>query len=83
MNPLPFVLGFAAPRGDDVMYWMQSTPRRLPADMLADTDYVLVPKAPADRSVTERVLALYSVSLAQEFPRRDETAHWILLSRVR
>jgi hypothetical protein len=83
VNPLPFALGFAAPRGADVMYWMQSAPRRLTADMLTDTDYVLVPKAPADRSVTDKVLALYSESLAQQFPRRDETAHWILFSRLR
>ena len=41
------------------MYWVQSAPRRRTRDMLGDTDYLLVPEAPADHVVTDKALAYY------------------------
>jgi hypothetical protein len=79
INPLPFALGLASPRGDD-LFWEFGAPLRPPEAFFADADYVMVPKEPTS-VVTEKALARYGDYLAIHFPIREESPRWILLSR--
>lgn len=80
VNPLPFILGFPPARGGD-LFWEPSGPLRPADELLADADYVLVPKMPTARSLTEAAMARYHGYLAEHFPYREDTRSWTLLSR--
>ncbi len=80
VNPLPFILGRAPPRG--VTLWLHPAFPWQPAErMLGDAKYVLVPKFSTFRTVTDMALDRYGSYLAAHFPQRIETRYWILLSR--
>ena len=81
VNPMPFVLARAPRRG--ARLWLDvNFPWPAPAAMFANVHQVLVPRQPTYAAVTSKALGLYGAYLADHFPRRTESPHWILLSRA-
>ena len=80
VNPMPFILGRAPPRG--VTLWLDKAFPWQPApSMLGDARYVLIPKFSTYRAVTLLAVERYRDYLAKNFPRRSETRSWVLLER--
>ncbi|WP_421994657.1 hypothetical protein [Reyranella sp.] len=81
VNPMPFVLGRAPRRG--ARLWLDvNFPWPAPATMFAGVRHVLVPRQPTYAAVTSKALDLYGDYLAEHFPKRTESPHWILFSRA-
>jgi len=81
VNPLPFMLGWAPPRGGNL--WSgPAAPVQPAAQQFAEADYVLIPKFSTYSAWTERARLEYGDYLAQNFPNREESQSWILLSRT-
>jgi hypothetical protein len=79
VNPLPFMLGLAPPRGREL--WFDRAFPWPPAEQfLARTDYVFVPKFPTDSESARMALRHYGSYLAQNFSR-IETDSWIVFQR--
>jgi hypothetical protein len=80
VNPFPFMLGLAPPRGGNL--WSgPDAPRRPPERLFADADCVLIPKFSTYGLWTQQALALYRPYLERHFPLRSESESWILLRR--
>ena len=80
VNPLPFMLGRAPPRGGSL--WLDPQfPWQAPEVLLADANFVLIPKFSTSLGATRTALARYGAYLAEHFPVRSETRSWILLGR--
>jgi hypothetical protein len=80
VNPLPFMLGWAPPRGGNL--WSGSGAPVLPAETLfADADYVLIPRFSTYSAWTEQAELEYGPYLAQAFPVREETRSWVMFGR--
>jgi hypothetical protein len=81
VNPLPFMLGQPPRRG--ARLWLDPTfPWPTPEAMFKGANYVLIPKQPTYAAVTEEALRRYQPFLSQNFPKRQESPRWILLSRA-
>lgn len=81
VNPFPFMLGLAPPRGGNL--WSDpDAPERAPKKLFADVDCVLIPKFPTFGLWTQQELAMYGPYLGRRFPFRSESESWILLSRT-
>lgn len=81
INPLPFMLGRAAPRGANLWSTWNAPPR--PAnEYLADVRYVLVPKFSLNPRWTEDLMKLYGGYLADNFATAADTPCWVLLARA-
>lgn len=82
VNPLPFMLGVAPPRGG--MLWSGwGVPIRPAESVFADADHVLIPKFPTYSPWIETAMDAYCEHLGARFPHRLETPSWIVLSRDR
>jgi hypothetical protein len=80
VNPLPFMLGLAPPRGENL--WLYSTRPILPAQQFfADIDYVLIPKFSTHSPTTKAIAIAYADYLKEHFRRAGESQSWFLLSR--
>jgi hypothetical protein len=80
VNPLPFMLGWPPPRGGNL--WSgPSAPIQPAGDVFVEADYVLIPKFSTYSAWTERARLEYGGYLAQNFPVREESQSWTLLSR--
>jgi hypothetical protein len=80
VNPFPFMLGLAPPRGGNL--WSgPDTPKLTPDRFFADADRVLIPKFATYGAWTRQMQAEYGPFLEQHFPLRSESDRWILLSR--
>jgi len=80
INPLPFMLGWEAPRGAN-LWSTWNAPVRSPADYLAGVRYVLVPKFSLNPDWTNDLMRLYGDYLQNNFRWEAETRGWILLVR--
>lgn len=80
VNPLPFMLGVAPPRGGNLWSgW--GTPVRPAEEVFAEADHVLIPKFPTYSPWLETATAAYGAYLAAHFRHRAERRSWIVLSR--
>jgi len=80
VNPLPFMLGWPPPRGGTL--WSGPAAAILPAsNVFADANYVLIPKFSTYGAWTDRAQLEYRGYLAQNFPIRESSQSWVLLSR--
>ena len=80
VNPFPFMLGLAPPRGGNL--WSgPDAPRRSPEKLFANADGVLIPKFSTYGVWTQQALAMYRPYLERHFPLRSESESWILLRR--
>jgi hypothetical protein len=77
VNPLPFMLGYPSPRGGNLWVW-SGAPKRPPADVFGDVDYVLVPKFASEAA---SAVAQYDSYLSKNFPIHEETENWTILHR--
>jgi hypothetical protein len=80
-NPLPFVLGAPAPRGDNLwsgggIAW------RPPEKALQEAEYVAIPRFPTERATLIEGLKAYHEYLLTRFVRRWETPYWTVLERL-
>ena len=80
VNPLPFMLGWSPPRGDNLWSGL-GAPVRPAGEVFAEADHVLIPKFSTYSAWTERAQLEYGAYLSQNFPAREETQSWIVLSR--
>jgi hypothetical protein len=81
VNPLPFMLGVAPPRGGNL--WSGAgVPVQPAAQFFADVDRVLIPKFSTYSPWTEAATAEYGPYLTRHFPLRTESGSWILFSRA-
>jgi hypothetical protein len=80
VNPFPFMLGLAPPRGGNLWSGPDS-PEQDPGKLFADANRVLVPKFSTYGFWTQQALARYEPYLKRHFPLRSESERWILLSR--
>lgn len=80
VNPLPFALGFAPPKGGNLWYG-PGLKWRDPVDVFADVDVVLVPKFPTFDASTSEALQHYGDVLARDFPVSYATPSWIVMRR--
>jgi hypothetical protein len=79
VDPLPFALGFAPPRGSDL--WFDPVFPWPPAEQaLADVDFVLVPKFFS--TTTEMAVARYGRYLHDHFAAVRETMSWMVYRRA-
>lgn len=81
VNPLPFMLGYPAPRGASLWPWSDEMPTHAAEDLFGDADYVLLPKLPTQRAGLAAALTKYSGYLSQNFPVHRQTPNWTILSR--
>ncbi|HEY4165496.1 MAG TPA: hypothetical protein VGM96_01930 [Reyranella sp.] len=81
INPLPFMLGRAAPRGAN-LWSTWNAPWRPADEYLADVRYVLVPKFSLNPRWTEDMVKFYGGYLAGHFRTAAETPCWTLLIRT-
>jgi hypothetical protein len=82
VNPLPFMLGWAPPRGGNL--WSgPSAPVQPAGEVFAEADYVLIPKFSTYSAWTNQAQLEYGAYLAQNFAAREESRSWIVLSRRR
>jgi len=80
VNPLPFMLGIEPPRGGNL--WSGSGELVLePATVFAQADHVLIPKFSTYSDATDAQVSMSRAYVATEFPHREETESWIILSR--
>jgi hypothetical protein len=80
VNPLPFMLGLAPPRGGNL--WSGAGAPLQPAEQFfADADCVLIPKFSTYSPWTEAAIAAYAPYLAQHFRYGEESQSWFLLRR--
>lgn len=80
VNPFPFMLGLAPPRGGNL--WSgPDAPMQAPEKLFADADGVLIPKFSTYGLWTQQALAMDRPYLEQHFPVRSESENWILLGR--
>jgi hypothetical protein len=80
VNPFPFMLGWPPPHGGHL--WSgPGAPVRPAAEVFAEADHVLIPKFSTYSAWTERARLEYGMYLSQNFPAREETPSWIVLSR--
>jgi hypothetical protein len=80
VNPLPFMLGWPPPSGGNLWSgW--ATPIWPAGEVFAKADYVLIPKFSTYSAWTERAQVEYGGHLSKNFPVREETQSWIVLSR--
>jgi hypothetical protein len=80
VNPLPFMLGRAPPRGGNL--WSGAgAPLQPAAQFFADADCVLVPKFSSYSPWTEAALAAYGPYLAEQFRYVEESQAWFVLRR--
>ena len=80
VNPLPFMLGVAPPKGG-ALWSGWGVPVRPVAEIFADADHVLIPKFSTYSPWTEEAMRAYGAYLSQHFQHREETQSWIVLSR--
>ncbi|HEY2875868.1 MAG TPA: hypothetical protein VGJ56_28385 [Reyranella sp.] len=81
INPLPFMLGRAAPGGAN-LWSTWNAPRQPAVEYLADVRYVLVPKFSLNPRWTEDMVKFYGDYLAGHFTTAAETPCWTLLIRT-
>jgi hypothetical protein len=81
VNPLPFMLGRAAPRGAN-LWSTWNAPWRPADEYLADVRYVLVPKFSLNPRWTEDMVKFYGGYLSEHFTTAAETPCWTLLART-
>jgi hypothetical protein len=81
VNPLPFMLGYPAPRGGSLWPWWGDTPEHDAHELFGDADYVLLPKLPTHRRGLVTALGKYGSYLSENFPVHRQTPHWTILSR--
>jgi len=80
VNPLPFMLGVAPPRGGNL--WSGAGAPVQPAEQLfADADCVLIPKFSTYSPLTEAAIADYAPYLAERFRYGEESQSWFVLRR--
>ena len=80
VNPLPFMLGWPPPRGGSL--WSgPGAPILTAAEVFAEADYVLIPKFSTYGAWTDRAQLEYRGYLSQNFPARENSQSWVLLSR--
>jgi hypothetical protein len=80
VNPLPFMLGLAPPRGGNL--WSGAgAPVQPPEQVFAGADYVLIPKFSTYSPWTEAAINAYLPHLAKQFPYAEESQSWFLLRR--
>lgn len=80
VNPFPFMLGLAPPRGGNL--WSgPGAPVPDPEQLFSDADSVLIPKFSTFSPWTQQALATYRPYLDLHFPQKAESDSWILLSR--
>jgi hypothetical protein len=80
VNPLPFMLGLAPPRGGNL--WSGAGAPIQPAErFFTDADYVLIPKFSTYSPWTEAAITTYLPHLAKQFPYGEESQSWFLLRR--
>jgi hypothetical protein len=80
VNPFPFMLGWAPPRGG-YLWSGPGAPIQPPDVVFADADHVLIPKFSTYSAWTEQARLEYGAYLSQNFRAREETQSWIVLSR--
>jgi hypothetical protein len=79
VNPLPFVLGAAPPRGGNL--WSgDGIARQPPEEALREADYVAIPRFPTQRANLIEGLKSYREYLSTRFVRY-ETPYWTVLER--
>jgi hypothetical protein len=80
VNPLPFMLGLAPPRGANL--WSSWLRPPLSAEQyLANVEYVLIPKFPTTANWTAALVSQYGSYLDEHFHRVADTSSWIMLAR--
>jgi hypothetical protein len=80
VNPLPFMLGLAPPRGGNL--WSGAGAPVQPADQVfAGADCVLIPKFSTYSPWTEAAVIAYAPYLARQFRHGEESQSWFLLRR--
>ena len=80
VNPFPFMLGWPPAQGDNL--WSgPGAPVRPAGEIFAQVEHVLIPKFSTYNAWTEQARLEYGVYLSQNFPAREETQGWIMLSR--
>ena len=80
VNPLPFVLGAAAPRGG-VLWPAERSFWQPPEQALREADYVAIPRFPLHRMTALLGLETYREYLSERFVRRYKTPYWDVLER--
>lgn len=80
VNPLPFMLGLAPPRGG-ALWSGWGVPVRSAAEIFADADHVLIPKFSTYSPWTRAAMRIYGAYFSEHFQHREETQSWIMLSR--
>ncbi|HEX2890811.1 hypothetical protein [Vineibacter terrae] len=80
VNALPFMLGYPPPRGGNLWIW-PGAPARSAENVFEDVDVVLIPKRPSFAAATLKAVTQYAPYLADNFPVREETPRWTILSR--
>ena len=80
INPFPFMLGLAPPRGGNL--WSGMEEPVIAAELyFAEVDRVLVPKFPTSIAWTATAREIYAAYLQENFPHRTELAHWSIFDR--
>jgi hypothetical protein len=79
VNPLPFVLAAAPPRGVDL--WLSDAVWPPPEREFEDIDYVAIPRFPTLRSTLVEGLGIYAEYLSTRFAEWRETPYWKVLRR--
>jgi hypothetical protein len=80
VNPLPFMLGLAPPRGGNL--WSGAGAPVQPAEQVfGDAGCVLIPKFSTYSPWTEAAIVAYAPYLAAQFRHGEESQSWFLLRR--
>lgn len=80
VNPLPYALGRAPPRGGNL--WMGlGYPRQPAAKVFGDVDYVFVPKFSTLHELTDDYLATYREYLTRNYAIKLVSHSWTVLAR--
>ena len=80
VNPLPYALGRAPPRGGNL--WMGLGYPRQPADkVFGDVDYVLIPKFSTLHELTDDYLEIYREYLSRNYAIKLVSNSWTVLAR--
>ena len=80
VNPLPFMLGLAPPRGGNL--WSGAGAPLQPAEQFfSDADCVLIPKFSTYSPWTEAAVNAYGPYLAEQFRYGEESQSWFVLRR--
>lgn len=81
INPLPFMLGRAAPRGAN-LWSTWNAPMRPANEYLVEVRYILVPKFSLNPRWTEDLMRFYDNYLQENFVTTADTPCWTLLTRL-